>query len=450
MVVAEPVDHSVKGARAALAEEWLERNPETPADIDKFYRESRHLGRDLEAWHRTPSRQQWTKIVEHVALNIGAKRVIDIGCGRGDELLALTQSAGLIVDVAGVEPNALLRDFVRSRGICCGPDVANAPIEEADLLLCLDVLEHIPDPEAFLGQVAARARLGCVLIESTATFDCDTPLHLKANRGWHPGHCLEQHGWQLLDQSDRVRVWQRLAVGAEPKSTAVVCAYRTCSIPTMTSLLKLQQAGWRIMPKWGDGLISRARSIIASRWWAETADDVLLMIDDDIVFTPENAEHLVALCRDGHDIVSAVYPVRDAGHLALRGTGATGTLAFGPREQPCEIRYASTGFLAVHRKVLDALMPTLPWCHTNQPWAFKPLFLPMVVEDLDFVGHNYLSEDWAFCERARAAGFKIWLDPTIVLGHLSQVSLNVVNMVDVENALAGDGPDQRAARLPNG
>lgn len=443
MVVAEPVDRSLFDARVALGREWLEHNPTTPEAIAEFYRTTQRLGPELDAWHQTPDRKAWTDIVLHVAQLIGARSAIDIGCGSGHELRALWD-AGLVV--AGVEPNEALRaQLVPLRTYA---SIADAPLETADLLVCLDVLEHIPDPEAFLAQVAGRARLGSVLVESTATFDCGTPLHLKENRGWHPGHALEAAGWTLLDSSERVRVWQRLETAAPPKATAVLCAYRNCSLPTMVSLLKLQQAGWRIMPKWGDGLISRARSLIASRWWAETADDVFLMIDDDIVFQPEQAEHLVDLCRNGHDVVSAVYPVRDAGHLALRGTG--GDLVFGPNEAPREIRYASTGFLAVHRRVFDALMPTLPWCHVNQPWAFKPLFLPMVVEDLDFVGHNYLSEDWAFCERARAAGFKIWLDPTIVLGHLAQVQLDVVNMVDVENALAGNGPEQQAARLPNG
>lgn len=437
MVIAEPraitADEQLTEARAALAREWREFEPLTGEDIAEFYRSSTRMGADLDAWHATADRQKWTEVVQYVAGSTGAQTAVDIGCGAGYELRAL-KAAGL--SVSGVEPNELLRERVRSDGIDCIADVADAPIESADLLVCLDVLEHLPTPWEFLAGVTQRAHLGAVLVETTATHDVGTPLHLATNRGWHPGNVLEQGGWELIDARDRIRVWQRMRLQAEPRTSVLLCAYRNCSIPTMSSMLKLQNEGWRVTVKHGDGLISRARSIVTTRWWAETADDVMLMIDDDVVFEPESAKHLVELCRNGHDIVCAAYPVRDGGHLAIRGLG--GGLVFGPDQQPVEIRYAATGFVAIHRRVLDALIPSMPWCHANQPWAFKPLFLPLVLEDHEFVGHNYLSEDWAFCERAHQAGFKIWLDPTIKLGHLAQIEMDVNNMHRVHDALKGE------------
>jgi hypothetical protein len=58
------------------------------------------------------------------------------------------------------------------------------------------VLEHLTDPEAFLTGIAARAPVGCLLFEATATHDATTPLHLAENRGWHPGRALESQGWR--------------------------------------------------------------------------------------------------------------------------------------------------------------------------------------------------------------------------------------------------------------
>lgn len=431
MVLASP-PLSLEQARVALADEWTRRDPRSPAEIAAFYREAEGLGADLDAWHQTEERRTWTEQLVYVARSIGAAAAVDIGCGAGHDLRALRE-AGL--SVVGVEPNGELAAALRDDGLRIVSNVAQAPIEDAALLVCVDVLEHVADPESFLAGIAARARPNCVLFETTATFDCGTPLHLPENRGWHPGRVLETHGWQVIDRGERVRVWQRLAPVGTASAGLLICAYRGLTVQTHEAVLSLLgRDGWRRHPvKHGDALISRSRSIAVSRWWAETNDDVFLMIDDDILFDPDEAESVVALAREKRGIACAAYPVRNGGHLAIRGLGAP--IHFGPNLPPLELRYAATGFMACHRDVIDALVPTMPLCHGNQPWAFWPLFLPLVIEDAPSGGHNYLSEDWAFSERARQAGFTVWLDPTVKLGHLAVVPINVSNMSLVYGAL---------------
>lgn len=429
---------SVDEARAALSAEWRAKNPQTDDDIADFYRTSDKLGADLDAWHTDPERRKWTDVLVHAARQLKAHGhvvAVDIGCGRGHDLIAL-RLAG-ITERYGVEPNEKLREFVQQDSLCV-EDVALAPIERANIVSCFDVAEHVPNPEQWLTSWASRMQLGALLIETTATHDVGTPLHLSANRGWVPGRCLELLGFEPLDSRGRLTVWRRMKLAAEPRASVLLCAYRTCSIPTMASIGKLQLAGWRVYPRYGDGFIARSRAIVASQWYRETADDVFLMIDDDIIFEPSSANRLVELCRNGHDIIAAAYPVRDGGHLAVRGL--KGDVDFAPGAPPVEMRYASTGFLAVHRKVLDKLIPTLPLCHANQPWAFWPLFDTFWIEDEAAGGHNYLSEDWAFIQRARDQGFRVWLDPTIKLGHLAQVEVNVVNMNLIDQAVQMEVP----------
>lgn len=436
MTLAPEAPLTAMEARSALAAEWASVSPRTPDEINQFYRQSEHLEADLEAFHTDPERQRWTEVLVHLATDVvRAKVVVDIGCGAGHDLRAL-RTALPVAQLHGVEPNHGLRWQVSQHAPCVA-DVADAPIEEADLLSCFDVLEHVPDPEGFLAGIAARAKVGAVLMETVATHDIGTPLHLPANRGWRPGHCMEAHGWERIGQEGRARIWQRITAAPSTHTALILCAYRSVSLPTVTSILKLlndpeNRLGWRVSLA-GEAGINRARSVMASRWWAETADDVFLMLDDDIVFEPSDAEHLVELCRNGHDIICAAYPVRDAGHIALRGLGTT--LDFAPGLPPQEIRHATTGFLAVHRRVLDAMIPTLPLCHGNQPWAFWPMFDFKVIEDEAAGGHNYLSEDYYFSEMAKELGFKVWLDPTVRLGHLAQVSLSVSNMAKVREAL---------------
>jgi hypothetical protein len=436
--------------RTALAKEWERRAPKTPEDVRAFYRECPGdlMVDDLEMFHDTPERRRWTDILVHVATTVAsAGLVTDIGSGAGHDLLALRR-ADRGIGLVGVEPNGdlrivtdmcILREAQDGDGnYTCIPDVEKAPIEEADVLSCVDVLEHVPNPQWFLERIAERAKVGCYLIEATATHDCGTPLHLHENKGWHPGNALEKYGWERVDQEGRLRVWRRERLEARERQSLIICAYRGVSTPTFNSVIQLvkcdQNDAWRVVSH-GEAAISRARSIMASRWYRETADDVFLMVDDDIVFHPWMAARLVDLCRNGHDIVCGAYPVRDGGHLALRGN--SGELLFGPDLDPVEIRHGATGFLAVHRRVLDAMIPHLKLCHANQEWAFWPMFDFSTEEDESAGGYAYLSEDYYFCELATKLGFKTYLDPTIQLGHLGLIELNVRNMGDISRAIGG-------------
>jgi SAM-dependent methyltransferase len=439
---------ALDAARAALAAEWLAAAPTTPDDVARFYRTSQCQADDQAAWHATPDRQAWTQMLVQVARQAQAQRIVDIGCGAGQDLAALRAALPAAV-LAGVEPNVRQREAAARTlpGATLAASVRHAPLEEADLLICCDVLEHVVDPEGFLGAIAERARVGALLFETTATHDLNTPLHLANNIGWHPGRVLDRYGWEPASYGNgRVRVWQRTAVAAPPRAAILLIAYRACSIQTMGAIINLlglqgtldaaDQAAqvyagrrhlpWRLCLKSGDGLITRGRAISLSRWWAECNDDVALMVDDDVVFTPDEAELLVARCREKRSIVCGAYPVGDGSHLALRPWDQGGELAFHAEAEPIDIQYAATGFMAFHRDVVDALMASMAWVHEDQAWCFKPLFETMVVP----LGqtHALISEDWAISQRARDLGFTIWLDPRVRPIHQKSVEISVNNM----------------------
>lgn len=432
---------SAEEARGALTAEWYASAPETPDEIAAFYRSSTKLEDDLEAFHTDPLRQKWTELLVHVAGQIRAKVAVDIGSGGGHDLRAL-RAAG-IRGVSGVEPNDWLRSLTIEDDIPCYADVAEAPIDRADLISCFDVLEHVPDPELFLDGIASRAKLGAILVETCATFDTGTPLHLRANRGWRTGRCLELRGWDKIAEQGRARVWQRMAEKNRLSTSIIPVVFRSVSLPTHKSIVQLlthdpeKKLGWRHLIA-GEAGLFRARNIAISTWYTATADDVFLMVDDDIVFTPEDAEHLVTMCREGHDVIAAAYAVRDGGHLAIRQLpGDPDTITFGPGTEPREVRHAGTGFFAVHRRVLDALIPTLPLVHAATEWAYWPVFSCDVVEDEQAGGYNLLTEDYHLCEMARALGFKVWIDPSILLEHLGIVPITLKNMSQIHDAIEG-------------
>ncbi len=444
-------------ARAALAAEWETYAPQTPEQIAVFYQHSKQQAPDLDAWHGTPERQAWTAELVKVAVQNQSKAIVDIGCGLGHDLAALREALPAAV-LAGVEPNTAQAVGVIERlRVPVHSIVDLAPIETSDLLVCIDLLEHVPDPEGFLGAIAQRAPLGCYLFEATATHHISNPLHLRTNIGWRPQRVLDRYGWQLRGEGQgelRVRVWERTVLAAEPRAALLMCAYRNIAVPTVRGMMALQAARvpaaaiyegpgarpdtipWRVRIRDGDGLITRSRALLLTEWWAETADDVALMVDDDICFARQDAEFAVELCRAKRSIVCGAYPVGDGSHFALRlwDEGGPDAIQFGTDAEPINIEYGATGFMAIHRDAVDAIMSVTDWVHEDAPWAFKPVFEVGSQPHGDV--HFYVSEDWWFSQKVRDLGFQIWLDPRIRLGHLKTMPLTVGNMGLIHDAIA--------------
>ena len=426
-------------ARERLAAAWNAAAPSSPDEVAAFHSTAPEVTDEIEATHATPERQALTAQVVDIARQIGATKILDVGAGGGHDMRAL-EAAG-VPDVFGVEPNLDLRIGLNLHhdGQRCDADVSTAPIEDRDLILCVDVLPRVPDAGAWLASWASRMRLGAVLIETCPSDDVALPLTLKENHGWLPSPTLESLGFVMIHAADRLRTWQRTAERGGATSSLLLCAYRDVSPETMGCVMALRNEGWRFFPKYGDALIDRSRSLVVSQWFRETNDDVFVMVDNDIVFAPEAAQILADRCRNGCDVIGGVYPARDGGHLILRGEDGEpigGPDLFGPGLEPVRTRHVGTGFVAVHRKVVAALVETLPLCHATHPWAFWPMFQPYPTEDPYTGGWNYLSEDYAFCDRARALGFGVWTERTIALGHLSQIQVTLKNMDLIRDALA--------------
>jgi SAM-dependent methyltransferase len=113
-------------------------------------------------WHDEDSSFKAAKIAEIVrAQNITCQKIVDVGCGRGGVLHALLQhdifrnSAAVGYDIA---PYAIdlakqrEKDNLRFR---CGVVQAN---ESYDLLLCIDVFEHVDDYMGFLRKLRGHSK----------------------------------------------------------------------------------------------------------------------------------------------------------------------------------------------------------------------------------------------------------------------------------------------------
>lgn len=233
-------------------------------------------------------------------------------------------------------------------------------------------------------------------------------------------------------------------------ATILLCAWRNLVAETAECLIMLRDRGWGYVIKRGDALISRSRAVVVSSWYRDTDEDVFLMIDDDVVFEGTGAAKVVELARETRSIACAAYPVKDGGHLACRRQPGQDIL-FGEDSPPVEIIYPATGFMAVHRDVITAMIeakdaegePLYPFCEIGG--AFWPIFDPLVIRHEDG-RYEDLSEDYAFGERAARLGFKTWLEPSVILYHMGTFPYTIENMKNVRNYCGDCG----AAITPDG
>jgi len=100
---------------------------------------------------------------EELAERTGAREAHEIGCGEGELSIRL---AGLGLRVRGSDASAEVIEEARRRSADARADVEFrvAPVETldpardaAELVVCCEVMEHLPDPDAALKTLAALA-----------------------------------------------------------------------------------------------------------------------------------------------------------------------------------------------------------------------------------------------------------------------------------------------------
>ena len=182
----------------------------------------------------------------------------------------------------------------------------------------------------------------------------------------------------------------------------------------------------------GDALVSRSRSLVASHFLRSDCD-VLLTIDSDIWFRAEDAIQLAEEALE-YKAIGAMYMTRSIATQPAMMLPPEGVI-FAANGKITEVPFISTGFMAVHRSVFEELTSSLPKCHQNwndeltgMSLSFWPFYMPYCIP-FEGDGYIYLSEDWAFCQRAKDAGYPMYIDPTIRLGHIGEVMYTLEDLI---------------------
>lgn len=175
----------------------------------------------------------------------------------------------------------------------------------------------------------------------------------------------------------------------------------------------LQNAGIRadLCSEVGNCHVDDARNALV-RKFLQTDCTHLVFLDADVSW---HAQDIVRLVQHSGDVVAGVYPKKqdDTEFPVLSPTGEIWANGDGL----VEVRGAPTGFMCIARHVLVQLCER----HHGRGWRgagatddSEPYF--PIFERGYFEGQRR-SGDYAFCHKAREAGFRVWVDPEMTFGH---------------------------------
>lgn len=129
----------------------------------------------------------------------------------------------------------------------------------------------------------------------------------------------------------------------------------------------------------------------------------LLLLDDDMIYEPDG---LVKLVKSGKEIIGGAGKVRN-----LEQEDKNMVVEYLDGQEKTDKEFSETQDIfkvnAIGGCLLLIDLSIIPKLKT-------PLFWYKVHD----IGMVEMSNDWWFCERAREAGYDIWCDPTIKLGHI--------------------------------
>jgi len=176
---------------------------------------------------------------------------------------------------------------------------------------------------------------------------------------------------------------------------------------------------------YGDGK-ARSRSIAASKFLEHTPDATcLLFIDSDILFKPEDVSRIFQDVENGYDLIGGIFAVRGGTQTSSFGIGGKANLD----GKIHEYEYIASGFMAISANLLRRIRDEtpLPLLHPND-LKFYPFFEEKQYPDRAGEG-IFLSEDYDFCEKARAIGVKPYVDTSVQLGHLGEYTYTLHDII---------------------
>ena len=171
-------------------------------------------------------------------------------------------------------------------------------------------------------------------------------------------------------------------------------------------------------------LISLGRSMMLGRALKDDSWTHLLWIDADLRFQPE---YIHSMILDDKDIIGGFYPKKGLPIDFASSPAPNGE----DTEHLFETIYVATGFMLVKREVIEKMFE-----HYREELSFTyqgdldlvHLFHPIIDES---TGRLFLTEDYAFCKRARDIGFRCYMSKRFELPHIGVFEFSATNETEI-------------------
>jgi hypothetical protein len=191
----------------------------------------------------------------------------------------------------------------------------------------------------------------------------------------------------------------------------------------------------RLVNSDGDSLLPRRRSIALSSFYERTKDDVIVTVDHDVAWRPGGVVAVAERALELDAIVGGLYSKRAYGQgFSSRMISSDKPIQI-PSNEHIKAQWVGSGFMAIPRCVVKKMVEdpeksllSRCWDGRHEYWSFYHTMMLPHPERPDLM--EYVSEDWAVCERARRVGTEIYVDLRPVIIHHGDVGFNVGDAVN--------------------
>jgi len=396
-----------------LGDEWKEAGASTPEEVEEFYRKTEKYLYDLILWNHT---EEFKSRIQPL-MYYRNKRILEIGAGIGSLCIALAMNDNEVTycDINEANFNFTAQRFAdRLLPVKMVRELKGE--RDYDIVVAIDTLEHIhPDTlPKFMKDISHCLRDGGFFYHRSNFSQQNSlfPMHydhagvlpkLAGEAGLAP-----RHNGDYVKGTSTGGVQISIALRENRHEVSLTQNLVSLDLPDNTNLLTCTKGG-----------ADYARNLLAKK----LDRDWLFFMDADQTFPHDVLQRLMSW---NLDIVSGVvfqrggepvpmiykYIMEDGGNyymplvkeikkyldmqkVELEGAKQAACL---PPYGVLEVDGVSAGCLLIHRRVFDELEePYFKWSDSYP-----------------------CGEDFYFCRKAQAAGFKIFADPSVMCGHYSQ------------------------------
>lgn len=399
-----------------LGAEWENSPHATPEEIREFYRKTENYLYELIQWNSTPVFHQKVEPL----LYYRRKKILELGAGNGTLCISLALNGNKVTYYDINEPcKAFAKQRFEDRLLDIEIAESLDHLRDYDIVVGIDFFEHLhkDDLDAMLKTIQGVLKDGGFLYERSNWYQQEIlPMHFDHSTQF--AKMLKEIGFNLRGNGDWVK--GSLTAGV---MVGIITLGNTMRNDMVRALMNMDIPPHSTLTVKEGGQADHARNFLVK----SLTKDWLFFMDSDQTFAPDALKRLLSWNVDivsglifhrtgppvpmfykyewqqdrGHYYRPLTMPVGEylQRHRDLWKEAKNGAIVLPPAEKGLlEIDGVPCGCLLVHRRVFEAIKE--PWFQWGEGLT--------------------AGEDFYFCRKAQEAGFKIYGDPSVICGHLSE------------------------------